>query len=306
MIKNYVVNHMRESKYVPVILDSLENGAVSIKTLKEKCGQGNKITNIRKALHQLLRNQAIEINGYDSGCKTFNYDCIMVKKVETNVNNPIYVKGLLDNPLLDENYFKIRELFKKRIETINQIYYRELEELNEIQGKMPFKEAIDKGYVRSERYHHTEGPPDGIKKVTHGEILKKRPDAQVFFLKRRFDSQIANIMRPYKEDYPYFGNKARIKTSDRRIRGTGIPNQGFLNSYKNHLSHLPINEFWEKELFEYFVIGALRVKDETREDRLWGLAITLTEDFVSFVEKLEVVDFLSERMFDDGGPMLSW
>jgi len=298
---------MKESKYVPVILDSLENRAVSIGTLKDNCGQGNKITNIRKALHQLLRNGVIEINGYDLGCKTFNYDCIMVKKIETNVDNPIYVKGLLDNPLLDDNYSKIRELFKKRIETINQIYHHELEELNEIQGKIPLKDAIDKGYVSSDKYHHTEGPRNEVKKVTLGEMLKRHPDAQIFFLKRRFDSQIANITRPYKVDYPYFSGRLNFKTSSNRfIKGTDIPNSGFLNSYRNYLIHLPINDFWEKELFQYFVIGALRTEGEEREDRLWRLAITLTQDLASFVQKLEVIDFLSENMADNGEPMLSW
>ena len=52
----------------------------------------------------------------------------MFKKVNPNITNPIYVKSLLDNPLEDNNFFKIQQIFKKHIDDINQIYFNDIKE----------------------------------------------------------------------------------------------------------------------------------------------------------------------------------
>lgn len=291
---------MKESKYTPIILEELEDGPASIGTLKEKCGQGSKITNIRKALYQLLKNGLVEVNGYNLGCKNFNYDCIMLKKVETNFDNPIYVKGLLDDPIRGNNFSKIRNLFKKRIEKVNQCYYDEIKELEEIQGKMPLKDAIDRGFVDAHKTQHRAGRPGNKESISFGDMLIKYPDAQIFFLKKRFISKIANISRPVNMTYPYFSR--RLEYSGSRY-GEG---NDFVESYKNYLNHLPINDFWEDILFNHFVIGALRINGEEKESALWNLAKTLTENLTLFVDELKVVDYIAETLADNEYDSLQW
>ena len=117
---------MKESEYAPIILETIGSDGASIRTLKTKCGQGNKISNIRKALYRLIKENKIEVNGYDKEFNNFSYEGIMFRKVDPNITNPIYVKGLLDNPLENNNFFKIQQIFKKHIDEINQIYFNEL------------------------------------------------------------------------------------------------------------------------------------------------------------------------------------
>ena len=173
----WAVNDMRKSKYEPLILEKLENGPASIGTLKEVCGTGNKISPLRKTLNTLLKKGVIELSGYKKDCKSFNTDCFMVKKSESKNENPIYVKGLLDDPLEGDNYFKIQEIFKKRIELINQIYYEDIKRLEDIQGEMPLKEAIDSGYINpGERYVKYklsyDDDTDEWTEMTFGEVFR--------------------------------------------------------------------------------------------------------------------------------------
>jgi len=141
---------MKESEYAPIILETIGSNGASIGTLKTSCGQGNKISNMKKALYRLLKEGKIEFNGYDKEFTKFSYDGIMLKKVNPNITNPIFVKGLLDNPLKDDNYLKITKIFKKRIDDINRIYNYEIKTLENIMDKMPLKKAIKLGYIKSD------------------------------------------------------------------------------------------------------------------------------------------------------------
>ena len=73
--------NMKESEYIPIIFETIGDKGASIGTLKIKCGQGNKISNIRKALFRLLKEKKIEINGYNNKCTNFSYDCILFKEI---------------------------------------------------------------------------------------------------------------------------------------------------------------------------------------------------------------------------------
>lgn len=315
---------MKESKYVPVILESLNERSVSIGTLKKNCGQGKKITNIRKALHQLLREGLIEINGYDSGCKTFNYDCIMVKKVETNFNNPIYIKELLDNPLKNDNYSKIQEIFSKKIKMVNNIYNEELIKLNKLEGSMRLNKAIEEGNIKKdqiyreefldERYYDPEdpkyakigqqiieeNPQTGNSRIKHRiiveDILKLDPKARIHFLKAPFTSQIA--IHIIQEKFPYFGHYKKLNYCDEEY----CYSDSFLRDYKIYLSHLPIDKVDEQILFNKFVIGALRGNSmyKNKEDLLWELATDLSNiEVYNFVEKLRVITYIKESEIDN-------
>lgn len=290
---------MKESKYIPIILKELDKKPVSIGTLKQKCGQGHKITNIRKALYQLLKNNIIEINGYNNECKTFNYDSIMLKKVDTSLTNPIYVKGLLDNPLKDNNYMKIRELYRKRIEEINKIYYNEIEELNNITGKMPLKIALKKGYLKESDTFKILNVPDSIK-MTFSEILNIDPNASVWYFKKRFSSELALMWENYNVTYPYFGKRARVE-----YQGHEQGDLSFVSSYISFLDDLPINRYAEEFFFRVEVIGALSAKEEDKEKFLWETAINLTtKDLIDYVNTLRRISLTNEA--DPYAPSLDW
>lgn len=316
---------MKESKYAPVILEELKDGAASIGTLKEKCGQGSKITNIRKALYQLLKNGLVEVNGYNLGCKNFNYDCIMLKKVETDIKNPIYVKGLLDNPLQDDNYFKIQQLFKRKIEEINQIYNDEIKEINEIEGIMSLKKAIELNHVKTEDIYSSMGVDDSegieygsveatgdpkipyyfVHTVTIGDVLERDPQAQIYYLKKHFSSELIPTSMSLGE-FPYFkmrlggGRRYRIDFDDGRRRPRVPWPSSFLNTYKNYLDHLPVNTFMEQALFNYFIIGALRAEEKSKDEVLWKLSMDLTENkLYLFVNKLRVIEQINDTEYDN-------
>jgi hypothetical protein len=277
---------MAKSKYIPLILEKLDSGPLSLRTLKQECGQGNTINNLRKPLHRLLLEGKIEIKGYDEGCKTFNIDCIMIKKVDTQFNNPIYVKGLLDKPLESDNYSQIQTIFNKRIEKINQIYHSEIKELKDIQGTMPLKDAIKLEYIKPDDVY--EKFPDQ-KDITFGDILEEYPNAEAWYLKKDFQSKIGIIHTSILDgkNYPYFGG---IRGKRINYDGNYGEKRSFVDSYENYLSHLPIDKFAEQSLFTHFVIGVLKEKGEDREDRMWALASDLTEiDLTLFVDKLRVI-----------------
>lgn len=295
---------MPKSKFKPLILEKLEKGPASLGTLQEVCG---KESNIRKTLYGLLKEGIIEINGFDESCETFKASCMMFRKVEGNIKNPIYVHGLLDNPLKDDNYFKIQQLFSNRINEVNQTYHEELEHLKDIQGRMPLKEAIESHYVDHDQVHHIigMGAPSEGKKVTYKDILQRYPEAEVYYLKKEFKTKLAPLLMGTNVNYPYFGyRKARIfydygfyhKSSN---NPWGYRDRSFVKHYKTYLSHLPINKFKEEMLFRHFVINSLREKDKTgKKDSIWNLAMTLTNKGLPlFVEKLRVIEYIAE--FDD-------
>lgn len=292
----------KESIYAPIILETIGNGSASIGTLKEKCGQGNKITNIRKALYTLLKDKKIEINGYDKECTCFNYNCIMLKKVNSEYTNPIYIKSLLDKPLEDTNYSKIQQIFKKRIDDINQIYYNEIQTLDSITDKMPLKEAIKSGYIKSDeiyrQYNVTKDPnKEGkLKRVTFNDFLKRHPESEIFYLKVNFQTELAVVDYIKTMKFPYFGNHKYLeydgydkdKNAMMRIR-----RRKFVGRYKSHFNHLPINEMDEKRLFDYFIISSLRENAKNRDDQLWSLASDLADDkHINFVEKMRVLEYI--------------
>jgi len=291
---------MKESEYAPIILETIGSNGASIGTLKTSCGQGNKISNMRKALYRLLKEGKIEFNGYDKEFTKFSYDGIMLKKVNPNITNPIFVKGLLDNPLKDDNYLKITKIFKKRIDDINRIYNYEIKTLENIMDKMPLKKAIKLGYIKSDdaytkshnRKDVTKNNEKGI--ITFDDILKEHPGTEIYYLNGSFKTDLAfSIDFNSKEKYPYFGSKTILYYD-------GKVNWNFLKKYKSYFSHLPINDWGKKRLFEYFIIGALKEKGENKDDRLWKLASLLAEtDHVKFVEKLRVLEYINENEVDN-------
>ena len=110
-----------------------------------------KISNIRKPLFRLFKEKKIEIKGYNNECTNFSYDCILLKKSNTNYINPIYLKGFLDNPMENNNYFEIQHIFSNVTEDINQIYYKEIKTLEKIMEKMPLKNSIKSNYIKPEK-----------------------------------------------------------------------------------------------------------------------------------------------------------
>jgi len=277
---------MAKSRYIPLILEKLESGPLSLKDLKKECGQGNTINNLRKPLHRLLKDEKIEIRGYDEQCETFNIDCIMIQKVDTQFNNPIYVKSLLDKPLESDNYSKIQILFKNRIENINQIYQAEIKELTDIQGKMTLKEAMKLGYIDPDEEYQDFA---GKKEITFAEILNEYPNTELWYLKRNFSSKIGIIHTSILDGrkYPYFGG---IRGKRLKYEGDYGNKRSFIDSYKKFFSHLPIDKFTEQSFFTHFVLNVLKEEGEDAEERKWRLASDLVEtDLTIFVDKLRVI-----------------
>jgi hypothetical protein len=289
---------MPKSKFKPLILEKLEEGPASLGTLQEICG---KESNIRKALYGLLREGIIEINGYDEGCKTFKTSCMMFRKVDGNIKNPIYVQGLLDNPLKDDNYFKIQQLFSNRINEVNQTYREELEHLKDIQGRISLKEAIESHYLNPDQVHHRKRRVDHeLVDVTYKDMLREHPEAEVYYLKREFITTLAPLLMDSNVNYPYFGKGHKRLLYDRNFDNIMLlKDRGFVKQYKSYLHHLPITKFQEEILFRHFVINSLRKKDKTgKKDIIWDLALTFTnKDLSLFVEKLRVIEYIAE--FDD-------
>ena len=79
---------MSNSKYVPIILETIGEGSASFEEVASACGQSKKIGNIRKALYRLLKEGKIEVNGYNDECKSFKYECILLKKVKSEFKIP--------------------------------------------------------------------------------------------------------------------------------------------------------------------------------------------------------------------------
>lgn len=294
---------MPKSKYKPIILKRLDEGPASLRTLKELCGKNS---NIRKSLHGLLKDGIIEINGYDNTCDSFKESCMMFKKVDSNYKNPIYVKRLLDNPMDGNNYIKIRKLFKTRIEQINQIYWDESRQLEEIVEKMPLKDAINQGYIKKDRVHqkfildkklerwmhrvtgesrgvfsfgeikppviddNEEGPLQ--KNITLEDVLNKYPNAEVWYFKKPFESEIVAIENISYSKKNNFRVTTRIDVNETETK------KDFVKIYyQDHFQVLPINDWAEEFLFRNFVIGALKYQKEDKEEVLWNTAIDLTE-----------------------------
>ena len=280
---------MEKIDYRATILEKLDKGPATIGTLKKECKQGKKITNLRKTFHKLLKEGIIEVNGYDKEGESFKLDNILFKKVDRNYKNPIYVKGLLDNPLEDNNYFKIQQIFKTRMSEINQIYWAEIKELENITGKMPLKEAIDLGYIKLEDTYTKDDAP-----IMCADILKEYPQAKLLYLKRAFASKIACTTCPTPRKSFFFSQRNVIELfeGDKRLIS-------FADRYESFFSHLPIDEYHEQNLFKHFVIGALREKGEEKEKHLWELASDLTDiDLTLFTQKLRIVEYIDEMDFD--------
>lgn len=282
---------MNKNKYASVILETIGEGSASFDEITKACGH-IKTDNIRKSIHTLLKNEEIEINGYNKESKGFAFKNILLRKVNKGYKNPVYVKRLLDNPMKGNNYFEIQKIFKNRIEEINQNYYNEIKVLNEIMDKMPLSEAIKKGYIKSYEIAiqipiQNKPESDWIKE-TFSDVLKKYPDAKILYLNDNFKSEIANVGTYKSNKKPYFGT---IKLEHKGRGGK----HDFIDSYKSYLSHLPIDPWEEQLLFKHFVIGALKEKEEDKNDTLWDLASDLTEtNLISFVEKLRVIEYIKE------------
>lgn len=296
--------------------------------IQEVCGKDK---NIRKSLYGLLKKGEIEIDGYDFESEPkgrFKLSNITFKKTESDYTNPIQVKGLLDEPLKDENYSKIQKLFKKRIEEINSIYHQELDELKEIEDLIPLADAINDGHIKEEDVYRNypldemyddpdidhgiiiqeelpSGEPRFDYRITYRDVLKKDPEAKIYCLKKNFISKLAaiDIIIP---KFPYFGNsRNRRIVYDHRIKSDSFHthhnfgSSSFSSDYYRHLSHLPINIFNEQTLFNYFVIGAIR-SEENREDKLWTLANDLTDKHpYNFAEKLRIIDEINAYIESD-------
>lgn len=293
---------MKESEYAPIILETIGSEGASIRTLKSKCGQGNKISNIRKALFRLLKENKIEINGYDKQFNNFSYDGIMIKKVNPNLTNPIYVKGLLENPLENNNYLLIQQIFKKRIDLINEIYYKEIRTIENIMDKMPLKEAIKRDYIkgsdvyRKYKTYENNDKEGTLHKVTFNNVLDKHPETEIWYLSDSFSTSLALTMSTMdSKKFPNFTSKKFLKYDERDGERT------FLDKYKDFFSHLPINGLEEKLLFKYFVINALK---KNEDEILWELAYDLTARELFFlVDKFKIIDIISDNEFDKAQDM---
>ena len=139
-----------------------------------------------------------------------------LKKSNPNYINPIYVKGLLDNPMENNNYFEIQHIFSKVIEDINQIYHKEIRTLESIMEKMPLKDSIKSDYIKpagifrvskittnpntgqqweeieanNGDYGVSKGNKGEVKKITFEDILKHYPEAEIWYLKDKFRSNL--------------------------------------------------------------------------------------------------------------------
>jgi hypothetical protein len=293
---------MKESEYAPIILKTIGDNGASVGTLKKACNQGNKITNIRKALYRLLKEGKIEINGYDTEFNNFSYDGIILKKVNSNYTNPIYVKGLLDYPLKDDNYFEIQRIFKKRIDLINQLYNEDIKRLSNIMDKMPLKEAIESGYITSEyvytgfTIHKDLNDKKGEKeKLIFEDLLIEHPETEIWYLKDKFSTSLAYsyTFNTNKDSPYYFSRRPLLKYEGRHGERT------FLDRYKEYFhDNLPIGSLQERQLFNHFVIGALKEKGEKKDERLWELASDLTDQILFFVKKLDILDYIHDYEWD--------
>ncbi|MCC7551566.1 MAG: hypothetical protein KO316_08820 [Methanobacterium sp.] len=315
---------MPKSKYKPIILKILDERPASLRTLKELCGKNS---NIRKSLHGLLKEGIIEINGYDNTCESFKESCMMFKKVDSNYKNPIYVKRLLDNPMDGDNYIKIRKIFKTRIEQINKIYIDESRQLEEIVEKMPLKDAINNRYIRKDTTHQIVtwtkqdkqwwldinekirggSSNDEInrsfinknnkknhlqKKDTLEDVLKKYPNAGIWYFKKPFRSEIVMI------ETENYNNSTNLRfTTQIDVNGTESKKDFVKRYYQNHFNGLPITDWAEEFLFRNFVIGSLKCQKEDKEEILWNTALDLTENgttLINLVAQIIYAEYDSE------------
>lgn len=230
-----------------------------------------------------------------------------MKKAGKNLKNPIEVRALFNEP--EKNYSEIQRLFKERIDQVNGIYSRELFKLGNIMEKMSLEKAIKDGYIYpNDIYREQKIDPEGwikvesltnkydvpdsreleIKKITFKDILYEYPEAGIWYLNDVFSTDLAFNDYMGKEKLPYFGKKKFLYNIGKEYQ----PN--FISYYEQYFMHLPISKTDEKLLFNHFVIGAVREKDEEKRDnKLWELAYDLTDNTLyEFVEKLEILDHI--------------
>jgi len=280
---------MKELDNKTQILKILDYGTASIGTLKQQCGQGNKITNLRKAFHRLLTEGLIEIKGYNKECKSFKLDCFMFRKTDGKYKNPIYVRRLLENPFEGNNFLKIRDIFRNRIVEINQIFLSETELLAECIEQMPLRVAIDADYIGIEEDY-------GKEDVKFSDILVEHPEAKIWYFKKPFKSKLAPLKTDFNGDPPYFiwGKKLDLDANCKKM---------FIKkNYVDHFNFLPVSEEKEHFLFRNIVIEALKEEVDKKDERLWLLASKLTEDgpgLIQFVKKLFQIDKLFEKFYCD-------
>ena len=294
---------MKESNYTPIIIETIGENGASIGTIKNACGQGHRITNIRKALFGLLMDGIIEVNGFDEKCKAFKTDCIMFKKVNPNYRNPIYVKKLLEDPLEGNNYDEIQKVFKNRIEQINRIFQSEVTHLEECIDKIPLEKAIESKQVGpeviAERRNIKINNKMETKVITLVELLKNHPHAEIWYLKKKFYSDLGVIMYSSSGNPPYFEYWSGVKLD---LTGNETKKDFVQRYFGKHFS-LPINEWSEQELFKHLVIGALKEDGNDRDETLWELAFGLTDDgsgMIKFVKKLSLyLDYSTQKFLYD-------
>lgn len=273
-----------DSDYKSIILEELNKGPASIKTLKQKCGQGNKISNLRKSFHNLLKNGSIQFEGYDSSEGIFKLDNIIFKKSNSNKDNPTYVKELLDNLIEDNNYHEIRKIFHSKVEEINKIYNEELEHLKRINGKISVKKALELGYFEPKEncYYYT--PRKSMSLI---EILDKDPQAYIFYLKEHFVSKIGFITSLREINGLYFGYDLKINYGTNSC-------ESYIEDFKKFFNHFPLTKS-DEELF----LRNWLLKDLKEEKGLWDLAFYLTEpNNASFTDELRCIEFIYEEIHD--------
>lgn len=293
---------MAKSVYRDKILNKIDDGPSSDRTynsIKEACG---KDTNFRKSLYGLIKQGEIEVDAYDLEAKPrgmFKLSNITFKKTESDYTNPIKVKGLLDEPLKDDNYSKIQKIFKKRIEEINSIYHKELKRLKEIEDLIPLADAIKDGYVKGERIiksgetiyrkflldekfkkfpddfdygevvhqkDHLTGKVLKYHAITFEDILEKDATAKIYCIRKPFKSQLAAY--EVISEFPYFGkyNKRRI------VYDVYVPDFG--------------DEFWGQELSFTFYMHLIR------ED------MSFSEEFEQHLDHLPIDVFDEQKLFN--------
>jgi hypothetical protein len=276
---------MKESDYKVRILKKLDDGPATIGTLKTELHQGNKITNLRKAFHKLLKKGEIELDGYDNRCKSFKMDCFRLKKMDINYKNPIYVKKLLEDPYHNKNFLKIREIFKKRIEEVNTIFIKEITILKESIEKMPLKMAIKQEYIKPRaEFKSTLEINDNKLSITLREILNKYPDVSIWYFKKKFISKMAMIN--IQGNFPNFGSEIQI---DLILKDKNSYIQKY---YRNQFPMLPIENWKEDYIFRQLVIEGIKNR-ENKKKILWDIACELTEEgpgLIQFVNKLYIAD----------------
>lgn len=284
---------MEKMDYKSLILKELDEGPVSIGTLKKKCGQGNKITNLRKAFHRLFKEGVIEVSGYDDSANSFKLDNMILKKVDSELNNPLYVKGLLDNPFNNNNYSKIRKIFRERVEKVNQSYTSELQIIQENMECITLKDAIKlgkldpkEGYSREPLFNE-KGEVTGANTQTYGMVLEKYSDAQIWYLKNELNSKIGLTSNNERRKIP-IGYHAHLQFGDKGR------NWNFIQKYERVFDYLPITRPQEEWLFKFFVINALKGNGDEKDSKLWDLAILLTQSLDLFVDELSVINFAGD------------